>query len=213
MSRGCEDIRERLVEFIEGELDPVDAAEVAEHLASCRACAEEHEALEGTFALLKDDGYVEPDTFYWTRFNAKLRQRLRASGGLNAAPRWTVLVPRLVPVGVAALFFLVGLSVGLGPMRGGGDVAQDDSSFAPTQTASYKPVVSPRSKRLVESGTFSSPIVNAADTLVPENYDSYMEEPRMILASSESHPQDLTIDADEMEQLLRERLRRSTNDE
>lgn len=206
MIRGCEEIQERLIEFMEGDLDPVESAEVASHLATCSECAAEHEALERTFELLRDDGYVEPDTFYWTRFNAKLRERLRGSHGLTREPMWGRLVPALIPAGVAALFFLVGLSVGLGPMRAGPRVEDNDQFRSEAQVASYKPVVSPRSKRLVESGAFNEPIVAASDTLVPDSYDDYMGEPRMILATSESRSQDLTIDADEMEQLLRRRL-------
>jgi hypothetical protein len=46
---GCEGALERLAEYVEGELEGRNVAEllpaVAEHLRNCRACSEDHEGL------------------------------------------------------------------------------------------------------------------------------------------------------------------------
>ena len=49
----CEDIKELLTEYLDGELPPEDAAAVEEHTAGCDACRAELDALRQTTALLQ----------------------------------------------------------------------------------------------------------------------------------------------------------------
>ena len=49
----CEEIKELLTEYLDGELPAGDAASVEEHAAECEACRAELEALRQTSALLK----------------------------------------------------------------------------------------------------------------------------------------------------------------
>jgi hypothetical protein len=52
----CSPIRERLAEFIYGDLTPTEAREVEEHLRSCPACRREQAALVGVRSLLDRAG-------------------------------------------------------------------------------------------------------------------------------------------------------------
>jgi anti-sigma factor RsiW len=185
----CDEVQNLLVEFIEDELGAAERAAFAEHLAECDACASELAAYEHTMSLLEDDGYVEPEPFYWTRFEAGLRAKLRGRRErFVLVPRFANLNPRLAPIAVAVLFFCVGLGVGLQPvlqLAGGGD---DPASFADRSFDVGEPVISPRSKALVQSGLshdVAQYAANTADTLTPESFDSAIEEPVMILATDE----------------------------
>jgi anti-sigma factor RsiW len=55
----CRESRERLTAFHDGELPPAEAETMAQHVASCPACASELDDLRGTVALL-DAWELEP---------------------------------------------------------------------------------------------------------------------------------------------------------
>ncbi len=188
----CDDVKKRLAEFMEEELEAGEQVAVREHLATCDACASELAAYERTMMLLEDDGYVEPEPFYWTRFEAGLRARLRdRSRRFVFVPRLEDLAPRLVPIVAAVLLFGVGLGVGLQPVLNVVGVS-DSGAFVERTTDDRGPVVSPRSKSLVESGGLAREMaqfaVNAPDTLRPESFDSAIEQPQIILATDETWP-------------------------
>ena len=189
----CDEAQKLLVEFMEEELEAGEREAVREHLATCDACASELAAFERTMTFLEDDGYEEPSPFYWTRFEAGLRARLRDRGRrFDFVPRLENLAPRLAPVVAAVILFGIGLGVGLQPVL---NVAGDSSSpgaFAERPIDDRGPVVSPRSKSLVESGGVEREMAqfaaNDPDTLRPESFDSAMEQPQIILATDESWP-------------------------
>jgi len=182
----CEQVDRLLIDYLEGELGPAEAAAVREHLEKCTACAAELAAFESTRELLRNDAYVEPSPFYWTRFNARLRERMRRRGvWAGADDRWGALIPRLAPVAVAAVCFAVGMWLGMSPAGSvdGAVVAPGASSHGVSVAAG--PVVSPRSKALVESGTAAAEFAYAADTLAPYSYEPPTERPEMMLTSSD----------------------------
>ena len=187
----CDEVQKRLAEFMEKDLGAGEQAAVHEHLATCDACASELAAYERTMMLLEDDGYVEPEPFYWTRFEARLRARLRDRGRrFGFTPRFENLIPRLAPVVAAVLLFGVGLGVGLQPVLNVVRTSDSSGTFAERPDDDRGPVVSPRSKSLVESGGLEREIaqyaVNAPDTLRPESFDLAIERPQIILAADES---------------------------
>jgi anti-sigma factor RsiW len=188
----CDEVQKRLAEFMEKELEAGEQAAVHEHLATCDACASEFAAYERTVMLLQDDGYVEPEPFYWTRFEAGLRARLRDRGRRFVfIPRIESFTPRLATVVAAVILFGVGLGVGLQPVLNVAGVS-GTGTFAERPDDDRGPVVSPRSKSLVESGGLEREIaqyaVNAPDTLRPERFDLAIEQPQIILATDESWP-------------------------
>ena len=187
----CDEVQKRLAELMEEELEAGEQAAVHEHLATCDACASELAAYERTMMLLEDDGYVEPEPFYWTRFEAGLRAKIRDRGRRFAfGPRLESLAPRLVPVVAAVLLFGIGLGVGLQPVLNVVGTSDSPATFAERPSDDRAPVVSPRSKSLVESGGLAREMeqyaVNAPDTLRPESFDSAIEQPQIILAADES---------------------------
>jgi anti-sigma factor RsiW len=195
----CEQVERLLIDYLEGELGETEASAVRKHIAECMECAGEVAAFESTRELLRNDAYVEPSPFYWTRFNARLRQRMRRGVWAGADDRWGVLVPRLAPVAVAALCFAVGMWLGLSPT---GSVTGVVESGAPGYGIGLAegPVVSPRSKALVAAGSTASEFAYAADTLAPYSYEPPSERSEMMLASEE--------DEAEFEQRLVHRLLR-----
>jgi anti-sigma factor RsiW len=189
----CDDVKRKLAEFMEEELEAGEQVAVREHLATCDACASELAAYERTMMLLEDDGYVEPEPFYWTRFEAGLRARLRdRSRRFVFVPRFENLAPRLVPVVAAVVLFGVGLGFGLQPVLNVVGTSDSPGAFVERAADDRGPVVSPRSKSLVESGRLDREMaqfaVNAPDTLRPESFDSAIEQPQIILATDESWP-------------------------
>jgi len=198
----CDEVQKRLAEFMEEELEAGELTAVHEHLATCDACASEFAAYERTMMLLGDDGYVEPEPFYWTRFEAGLRARLRdRSRRFVFVPRLENLTPRLVPVVAAVVLFGIGLGVGLQPVLNVVGSSDSSGTFAERLDDDRSPVVSPRSKSLVESGGLEREMAqyaaNVPDTLRPESFESAIEQPQIILATDESWP--------EVERRIRER--------
>lgn len=182
----CAQVERLLIDYLEDELGAAEAAAVREHLAECGACTAEAAAFESTRELLLNDAYVEPSPFYWTRFNAGLRKRMRRGGiWAGADDRWGGLVPRLAPVAVAALFFAVGMWIGLSPTGSVNGVVGGEGAPGYGIGLAEGPVVSPRSKALVASGSTASEFVYAADTLAPYSYEPPTERSEMMLATSE----------------------------
>ncbi len=195
----CDDVRERLIEFLEDELGEFERDELRLHVATCDACRHELESLQDTFELLSDDGYREPSPFYWTRFQAGLRERIRREG-VAARPRerW---VPRFATATVAVACFVVGLWVGFSPDPGAPtrDIA---ATGAHRELVASGPVISPRSKLLVQTGAIPDAVSETAafapDTLAPESFGPPGDNPQLMLTTS--RPQA------EMERRLGERL-------
>ncbi len=62
MQKSCEDIREMLVDYADGQLSPDESNEVAEHLRKCKHCQKMLEALRRSLELAEvvwEDGLVE----------------------------------------------------------------------------------------------------------------------------------------------------------
>jgi anti-sigma factor RsiW len=187
----CEETQKLIVEFLEGELDEAERKRVQAHIEACDSCAAELEAFQRTMTLLEDDGYVEPEPFYWTRFEAGLRAKLRdRSRRFSLVPRFENVVPRLAPIAVAVLFFCVGLGVGIQPVLSLADRSESGPTYA--ERVDYTtPVISPRAKSLVEGGLehdMPTYMADSGDTLTPESFDTAVEQPRIRLATDEGWP-------------------------
>jgi anti-sigma factor RsiW len=176
----CDAVRDLLIEYLEGDLGHAEWEEIERHLAECIECAREKESLKQVMGLLRDDGYVEPSSFYWTRFTARLMQRVHRESPVRRLISSHGSVPKLASVATALVLFAVGFWVGKGPglgVRGSGDL---EIAGASTSTS----VISSASKLRVVSG--SEPVVFAdyADTLRPDSFSSPTDGPQLILAKS-----------------------------
>ena len=186
----CEDAQKLLIECAGHELEADAERAVRNHASSCASCGSELEALERTLSLLTDDGYREPSPFYWTRFEARLRER-RDRHAVGRAARWAWLAPRLAPVGVAVACFVIGMWVGLEP----GARLSAPPGVAPSAergpAMAEVPVISARSKLLVQTGATpgyeaQAYAANEPDTLMPRNFGPLDQGPHVVLATSES---------------------------
>jgi hypothetical protein len=105
------------------------------------------------------------------------------------APR---LAPKLAPVVAAVVLFAVGLGVGLQPVLNVVGSTESAPTYAERSIDDKGPVVSPRSKSLVESRGYGDEVAefaaNDADTLRPEGFDTAVEQPQMFLATEEGWP-------------------------
>lgn len=174
----CEFIKDQLIEYLDGDLSPKDARVLEEHLEKCPECTSELDAFAGVRELLLDDGYVEPSPFYWTRFNARLMQRLHRPSLLSWHPGAT---PRLVPITIAAaVLFVVGFTVGAGHLLGVGSTGDGDVAGG-----GYDPVISLASKQHVMSGEAVIEFAAYSDTLRPSSFAEPTEGPQFILARSD----------------------------
>ncbi len=187
MKRCCEGMEELLIEYVDGDLTQADRDAVDAHCSECECCAEELQEIEALKCCLVEDGYVEPSPFYWTRFNARLRKRLHPAGRwAEAAGRWQVLAPKLVPVAVAVVCFGVGLWLGVRPVTEPATVGGQAPAYTEAQYTSDGPLVSPKSKHLVESGLeYASYGTPGGDTLQPQSYD----QPRVYLTGDKTPAQ------------------------
>ena len=176
----CDTVRDLLIEYLDGDLGHSEGEEIKRHLAECADCAREMESFRQVMGLLRDDGYVEPSSFYWTRFTARLMRRVHRESPMRRFVSAHGLVPRLAPVAVAVALFAVGFWVG-GDLGPGGERA-GDMEIASTGTSTS--IISPASKLRVASG--SEPVVFAdhADTLRPDSFSSPIDGPQLILAKS-----------------------------
>jgi anti-sigma factor RsiW len=180
----CDQVEKLLIEFADGELNAGEHAAVSDHLQSCDACAAELASLERMKLLLRDDGYEEPSSFYWTRFNARLRERTQG-GWLGGDDRWAKLVPRLAPVVVAVAFFAVGMWLGAGALNMPATPGGEQPSLVTGASFAEAPVVSARSKLVVDTGGTQPTFQTAADTLAPDTFDPYGDGPGMVLTGTE----------------------------
>ncbi len=179
----CELIRDQLIEYLDGDLSPEQARFVEEHIEECPECRSEIDAFAGVRELLLDDGYVEPSPFYWTRFNARLMQRLHRPSLFSWHPAAT---PRLVPIAIASVLFVVGFTVGAGQLLGLGGT--DDANVADGGSDS---VISLTSRQHVMSGEAVIEFADYSDTLRPSSFAEPTEGPQFILARSDRSQEEM----------------------
>jgi len=69
MEKTCEEIREILVDYADGQLLPSDSNKVAEHLAECAHCRKMLDALQRSLELagVKQRKFIGSDMLLWQR--------------------------------------------------------------------------------------------------------------------------------------------------
>jgi len=60
MCMDCKTVQERIVQFIYGELSASELKRIADHLAECNLCQEEHQLIKKMLNLLKSWENEEP---------------------------------------------------------------------------------------------------------------------------------------------------------
>jgi anti-sigma factor RsiW len=110
----CEDISQKLPDYLAGEVDPAERAAIEQHLEGCPACLSETEGLASTWRMLGDSPAPAPDSLAMrARLDASIeRERFAASRTYDPAPqrfRWN---HPLVAACAATLVLAVGVVLG-----------------------------------------------------------------------------------------------------
>ncbi len=172
----CKFVRERLSDFIDGELSEIEHLQVEHHLVKCLACAEEADQLRHVVSLLRNGEEVEvPDDF-----REKLCARLTALRPATTSPKRITLlplwrrwgVPAAAAAAAAALMFarlqpqvqMPGVAAPVPAVQT--EVAHVPSSIGkPNPTALPDPSLSPPAPPVTEPGPAPDPGV--AEPIVP----------------------------------------------
>jgi putative zinc finger protein len=117
MIKRCENIRDRIGAWMDGELSQSGAEEVRVHLDSCQACCEERRQLEKLQASLKAVLVAEPSNVSFERFWSGVEQRINRKRAwredffgwvhdLLTPPRLAWLVPAVIILVLTGVFSL-----------------------------------------------------------------------------------------------------------
>lgn len=115
-ANACERIGVLMAEWISGELDAEDSAEVRAHLATCATCRTEESEMRGMIALLERDaaassGVRDPGEAYWNGFAARVSGRLPAREKAASFGWLLGRIPRLATGLAAAAVLVIALNV------------------------------------------------------------------------------------------------------
>jgi hypothetical protein len=90
-----DELRKKLPEYLEGELNPEEKALMDRHLRSCEACRAELGELEKTVAWIRDLGDVEPPPWLSLKVMARIKEeawrKKGVAGWLRRSRRWLPL--------------------------------------------------------------------------------------------------------------------------
>ena len=68
----CNNIREELVAYIDGELSSMEVQTIEAHLADCKVCAAEHDKLTTTIESTHKVGAIQPTQNWWKTLQERL---------------------------------------------------------------------------------------------------------------------------------------------
>ena len=121
----CEQLRQEFMEAVLSGMQSV-SPETQEHLSTCPACAGELASLQQTMSLLDEWQAPEPNPYFMTRLQARVREE-------SLAPRQTWLAWFHRPVLAAAAAVLIAVGVGLielSPFQNTSTVATNEQGVA-----------------------------------------------------------------------------------
>ena len=120
--RSCEEIRDRLVAFAEGELNQEESRRVETHLAGCAACGREAALLTETLARVRALPEPEAPDGFWDDFGVSVQQRIAAESPprlpyFRRVSAWFDGFSWLRPVPVLGAAAALGLLLAIGLVR------------------------------------------------------------------------------------------------
>jgi len=157
----CDPVRQDLVAYLDGELDPARETAVRAHLAACAACEAERAALDGAWRALDQLPGLTPAPGLWERMEAEILQQgapaasspTAPSAGGGATPEGRI-VRFPVWAQVSGLAAAALLTAGLGFLVAGGSSPEEprDPSLAvnspvPRSSEAPDPIQMPPSER------------------------------------------------------------------
>jgi len=112
MMMRCEEIKEILIFFVEGSLNPDKTNQVQKHLEKCQECKSSHLKLKSVLSIIETEIIKESNPY----FSMKLIERLKNSSETNEVFSAFRIIGILKPV-VAIL--LIGIAIYTGILIGG----------------------------------------------------------------------------------------------
>ena len=94
-----EEIKGKIVAFMDGEVKSGLKDEIMQHIASCKSCSEEYEALLGMDAYLKNTGEINPPAYFRENLERKLKE--------SKAWHFEMNIRRLIPVSAVLAAFVL----------------------------------------------------------------------------------------------------------
>ena len=94
-----EEIKGKIMAFMDGEVKSDIKDEIAQHIASCPQCLEEFEALSGVDSYLKNAGEISPPAYFRENIVRKLNE--------SKARRFEFNILKLIPVSAALAVFVL----------------------------------------------------------------------------------------------------------
>ena len=124
----CDEIKQLLIAYLDGELSAEQAAAVQQHLADCPDCAREHRLLQCTWEMLLEDDDVEPSPDFARNFWHRVRgaephEELSVPPGQARARLRRVLTWAPALAAGFTIAFLAGWFVGGAGQQNGTDAA------------------------------------------------------------------------------------------
>ncbi|MGH7352249.1 MAG: anti-sigma factor family protein [Candidatus Methylomirabilales bacterium] len=109
----CDVYRDKLIEYLDGELIVAMRADLEAHLDKCAGCRAELRDLRETLSLIAQIPAPEPSEAFWQQYLREIRQKAeRVPWWTSALRRWFVtLVLRPIPAVVVAAVLVLGAVV------------------------------------------------------------------------------------------------------
>jgi hypothetical protein len=106
---GCQDIREKLSGYLEGNLTPEERGSVKEHLDACEPCRSALKDLEKTRDLLRNLGEVEPPPWMTPKIMGRVREEAERRKGIFQKLFYPLHIK--VPIEALAMVFIAVIAV------------------------------------------------------------------------------------------------------
>lgn len=84
----CDAYRNKLLEYLDGDLTGTPQTELEAHLTQCPGCREELQSLQDTVALIARMPAPEPSETFWQQYLRELRQKVAAPPWRSRLQKW-----------------------------------------------------------------------------------------------------------------------------
>lgn len=98
---------DRLIDFVDGEIQGEEAAAIERHLEECPACRTYVELLRRTLGAASADEVPEPDPAYWAYFAQNVKRRAESRAGSRKRRLRLVIIPGLATAAICVLLVVI----------------------------------------------------------------------------------------------------------
>ena len=124
---------DRLIDFVDGEVTPEEAASIQAHLEECPACGAAVESLRRALGAAASDRVPEPEPAYWAYFAGNVRSRVASRAESKKRRFRLVLIPGLATAAACVLLVAVLMRGPMEPARDLESIITDLNTAAVTE--------------------------------------------------------------------------------